>query len=97
VLYWYQARNDATSATGDPGIIESISSAPVKIAFEDEAAKDAMLHGDQNPFLTGYIVDVSVETIQGKPALHKVVGYHGRVEPPEQNILLGLGVPRLTE
>jgi hypothetical protein len=97
VLYWYQARNDPHSGAGDRGIIESISSSPVKIEFEDEAAKDAMLHGTQNPFLTGYIVDVSVETIQGKPVLYKVVGYHGRVEPPEQNLLGGLGVPRLTE
>lgn len=87
-LYWYQAKNDLHSRTGDRGIIESISLSPVKIEFEDEAAKDAMLHGSQNPFLTGYIVDVTVETIQGKPVLYKVVGYHGRIEPPEQNALL---------
>lgn len=84
VLYWYQARNDLLSRAGDRGIIETISPAPVKIEFEDDAAKDAMLHGAANPFLTGYIVDVIVETIQGKPVLYKVVKYHGSVEPPSQ-------------
>jgi len=96
VLYWYQAKNDLFSKTGDRGIIESISPSPVKIEFEDEAAKDAMLHGRQNPFLTGYVVDVSVETIQGRPVLYKVLRYHGQVEPPEQP-RLDWGTPRLTE
>lgn len=96
VLYWYQARNDLLSRAGDRGIIESISSSPVKIEFEDDAAKDAMLHGAANPFLTGYIVDVVVETIQSKPVLYKIVGYHGRVEPPEQSSL-NWGTPSLTE
>jgi hypothetical protein len=96
VLYWYQARNDMLSRAGDRGIIESISPSPVKIEFEDEAAKDAMLHGLVNPFLTGYVVDVVVETIQGRPVLYKVVKYHGQVQPPEQN-LLEWGTPRLTE
>lgn len=96
VLYWYQARNDMQSRAGDRGIIESIAPSPIKIEFEDDAAKDAMLHGLANPFLTGYVVDVAVETIQGKPVLYKVVGYHGKVEPPEQN-LLDWAKPRLTE
>jgi hypothetical protein len=96
VLYWYQARNDPHSRAGDLGIIESISPSPIKIAFEDDAAKDAMLHGMQNPFLVGYVVDVIVETIQGKAVLYKVVGYHGQVMPPEQN-LFNFGTPRLTE
>ncbi|MDX6385765.1 MAG: hypothetical protein QOK48_3338 [Blastocatellia bacterium] len=96
VLYWYQAKNDLLSRTGDKGIIESISASPVKIEFEDDAAKDAMLHGAQNPFLTGYVVDISVETIQGKPVLYKVLRYHGRVEPAEQD-QLNWGTPRLTE
>lgn len=97
VLYWYQARNDLLSRAGDRGIVESISAAPVKIEFEDDAAKDAMLHGLQNPFLTGYVVDIAVETIQGRPVLYKILGYHGRVEPPEQLTSPHLTTPRLTE
>lgn len=80
VLYWYQARNDTQSRAGDRGIIESISPRPVKIEFDDEKIKDTMLHGVENPFLSGYIVDVLVETIQSKPVLYKVIRYHGPLE-----------------
>ena len=39
----------------------------------------------QNPFLTGYIVDVMVETVRGRPVLYKILAYHGDVDIPEQD------------
>jgi hypothetical protein len=85
VLYWYQARDDARSKAGDRGIIESISPSPVKIEFDGEQIKDAMLHGLENPFRTAYIVDVDIETINGKPVLYKTTRYHGRFDKPGES------------
>lgn len=84
VLYWYQARGDVKSNAGDRGIIESISPAPVKVVFDNEKIKATMLlESGENPFRSAYIVDVFVETVSGKPALYKVVGFHERLDKPQ--------------
>jgi len=83
VLYWFQARDDTHSKAGDRGIIESISSSPVKIEFEEDVIKDAMLHGLENPFRSAYVVDVNVETINSRPVLYTVTHYHSRFDKPE--------------
>lgn len=75
VLYWYQARNDAKSRAGDFAIIESIQAKPVK-AIVDESIKSAVLSGDENLFNLAYLVDVDVETIDGKPKLYKIIALH---------------------
>lgn len=79
VLYWYQAKNDPQSSTGDKGVIESISPLPVKVVFIDDSLKLQLLYKDENPFKSAYIVDVVVETIENKPVLYKVSGFHGLV------------------
>jgi ligand-binding sensor domain-containing protein len=83
LLYWFQARADASSTSGDRGIIESISDAPVKVICVDERIKHDMVLEDQNPFREAYIVDVAVETIRGKPALYKVMALHEKI--PREN------------
>lgn len=84
VLYWYQARGDIKSNAGDKGIIESISSTPVKVVFDNEKTKALMLlESGENPFRSAYIVDVFVETVSGKPALYKVLTFHDRLEKPQ--------------
>jgi len=80
VLYWHQAKNDPQSSAGDRGIIESISPNPVKVVFAPDSMKTNLLYKEENPFKSAYIVDVWVETVEGKPALYKVVGYHDRIE-----------------
>jgi hypothetical protein len=79
VLYWYQAKNDPQSTTGDKGIIESIAPYPIKVVFMEDTLKTQMLYKDENPFKSAYIVDVVVETVDNKPVLYKVVGFHGPV------------------
>ncbi len=79
VMYWWQARND-TSQTGDRVIIESISKRPVKVVFESEQIKADILKIDENLFKHAFIVDVDVETVEGKPALYKVVTLHEEIE-----------------
>lgn len=43
LLYWYQARNDTKSQTGDKAIVESICFYPVKTVFVNELIKTKML------------------------------------------------------
>ncbi|MBI2240786.1 MAG: hypothetical protein HYU59_08290 [Magnetospirillum gryphiswaldense] len=80
-FYWYQARNDTKSATGDKGVIEAISRSAVKVIFANEKVKLDMI-GDR-VFQLAFIVDVEVQTISGKPAVYKVLNVHESFEKPE--------------
>ena len=83
LLYWYQARNDPRSTTGDKAIIESIYPNPVKVIFDSELIKMKMLSDPENIFVHAYVVDVSVETIKGKPAIYKIINIHEKIERNE--------------
>jgi hypothetical protein len=85
VLYWYQARNDQKSQRGDRAIIESISPTPVKAIFVSEGIKGKTLLGTSNPFKRAFIVDVSVETIGGRPALYRITEVHDSLPKPEDS------------
>lgn len=80
LLYLWQARNDTQSSTGDKGVIESLYSGPVKLVFRDESVKAKLLHSTENPFTSSYVVDVVVETINGKPTLYRVLEVHDTLE-----------------
>ena len=80
LLYWYQARGDAKSKTGDRAIIESISPFSVKTICANDLIKAQMILEDANPFKEAYVVDVMVETIRGKPALYKVLAVHDKFQ-----------------
>lgn len=85
VLFWYQVKKDMASKTGDRVIIESISPNPVKAIFDNEMVKTEIVLGAENPLTAGYLVDVSVETIMGKPVLYKILNLHERIENPPQS------------
>jgi hypothetical protein len=76
LLYIYQARADAHSKSGDKGIIESIALYPVKIICVTDEIKMKMILNKENPFKEAYIVDVGVETINGKAAVYKIIALH---------------------
>jgi hypothetical protein len=78
-MYWWQTRND-TSQTGDRAIIESISTKPVKVILESEQIKANMLKLDENLFKHAFIIDVDVETIEGRVAFYKVIDVHEGIE-----------------
>jgi len=77
VMFWYQTRFDEDSPSGNKAVIESISKSPVKVIFENNEVKKAMLKGDPRflkPWhLLAYLVDVSVQTIQGVPKLYTIL------------------------
>lgn len=82
LLYWWQARADINSRTGDKGIIESIASHPVKVVCADNGVKAQMVAEDENPFKYAYVVDVVVETVNGKAALYNIIRSYEKVEKP---------------
>lgn len=74
-LYLFQARDNVLTSRGDRGIIESISPVHAKL-WMDEATKALIMADD--PFKYFYIVDVMVETVEGRPMLYKVINYYGK-------------------
>ncbi len=79
-MYWWQARNDIAGHAGDKAKIESIYDGPVKTTFQDDNIKAAMLLDEPHPFKKAFVVDVVVETIEGKPMLYKVTRLHEAFE-----------------
>ena len=80
VMTWYQTKFDPDSNTGNKAIIESISKKPIKVVFENNAVKEAMLQGDQSFSKSwqelAYLVDVEVQTINDVPKVYTVLRYH---------------------
>ena len=80
VMVWYQTKFDDQSPTGDRAVIESISKTPIKVIFENNAVKKAMLAGDERyrkPWHElAYLVDVRVQTVQGVPKVYTIINYH---------------------
>ena len=76
----HQARNDVKSSAGDRAIIESIYPKAVKVVFASEELKRQVLQRAENPFEGGYLIDVQVETINGRPAIYKVLTIHDTLD-----------------
>jgi|SRR5690554_648076 len=80
VMYWYQTKFDTESHTGDKATIEDISKKPLKVIFENNAVKEAMLAGDERfskPWhKLAYVVDVEVQTINGVAKMYTILRYH---------------------
>lgn len=80
VMYWYQTKFDDKSHTGDKAVIESISKKPIKVIFENNAVKKAMLKGDSRfnkPWNElAYLVDVRVQTVRGEPKVYTIINYY---------------------
>lgn len=80
VFYWHTIRNSKISTSGETGIIETVSPKPIKVVFSSEYIKLQLAFiEDKNPMLSGFIVDVNVETIQGRPVLYNILKVHGIV------------------
>lgn len=80
VMTWYQTKFDDNSQTGNKAVIESISKSPVKVIFENNAVKKALMAGNtqfNKPWNElAYIVDVKVQTVQGVPKVYTVINYY---------------------
>lgn len=71
LFYWVQAREDG-KLDGNKAIIEDISPTPLNVTWETDELKNQMLKSE-HPFNTTFVVDVKVQTVQGKPAAYRVM------------------------
>lgn len=76
LMYWERIAKETDT---DRAIIESISKKPVKVLMPEEIKEKIGLTA-QYPFQYAHIVDVMVETIEGKPKLYKIIKYHESFE-----------------
>lgn len=80
VMTWYQTKFDLNSNTGDRAIIEQISKKPLKVVFENQAVKTAILEGNEEfdkPWHElAYLVDVVVQTVRDVPKVYTVIRVH---------------------
>ena len=84
VLYWYQVRADLATKPGDKAIIERFSRRPVRVRFNSDEVKQAMLDREDNPFRKIYVVDVDVTVLSEKPVLYKVLDVKDAFDPDEE-------------
>lgn len=81
LLHWFQARADKGSRSGDRAKIESISPNAVKTICASDTLKAKMVLSERNPFNEAFIVDVVVETVNGRVAMYKIIEMHDRFMP----------------
>lgn len=79
VFYWHTLRNNQNSSTVEKGIIEAITNDAIKVVMEDATKNEMAFMQGRNPMLIGFIVDVQVQTIQGRPVLYKILRIHDTV------------------
>ncbi len=49
------------------------------LGFFSNLLKGRLLGSSENPFQSAYVVDVQVETVDGRPALYKVIDIHDTI------------------
>jgi hypothetical protein len=84
LMYWHQAGRDKGSRA-DRASIDSIWDRPLKVVFDDAdfEMKNRMISGQDNPFTIGFLVDVELLTVRGKPAAYKVTHLYEVLDEPE--------------
>lgn len=75
----YQVRKDGADR-GNKGVIDAISDRKLGLVFDSDTLEDDILRSAQNPMLKGYIVDVIVQTVLGKPAAYKIMALHDVID-----------------
>jgi hypothetical protein len=79
LLRWFQTRSSLENKKGNVAIIESLSDKPASTIVNDDEVKKQMLHGDDNPLTTAYVVDVKIEFLGEKP-VYRVLRLHETFE-----------------
>ena len=73
----YQVRNNADSNIGNKAIIDEIyMGKKMPVYFEPAELKETIIHSENNPIKTGFVVDAAVMTVEGKPKAYKIIGLH---------------------
>ncbi|RWR31336.1 hypothetical protein D2T31_04880 [Sinirhodobacter populi] len=74
--------------TSEKGIVERIDDVPRTLIYASDLAgqriKDEILKPDGNPFQKGFIVDLDVETVGGRPKLYRIMEVHDVIDLEEE-------------
>ncbi|MDO5705473.1 MAG: hypothetical protein Q4G49_10445 [Paracoccus sp. (in: a-proteobacteria)] len=74
--------------TSEKGIVERIDITPRTLIYASDRAgeriKNEILNGDGNPFQKGFIVDLDVETVGGKPRVYRILDVHEVIDLDEE-------------
>lgn len=71
LLRWYQSRN-SDEPSGDRAIIETVSKKPLRTVFADRRLKALLLSVEENIFRCAWLVDATVEYVDGAPRLYRI-------------------------
>lgn len=70
--------------TSEKGIVERIDQTPRTLIYASDLAgqriKDEILKDHGNPYQKGFIVDLDVETVAGKPRLYRILHVHDVID-----------------
>ena len=72
----FQMRGNMGTDTGNRAIVDNLSSKSFPVVFETDELKREILNNDENPTKKGFLVDVIIQTIGGKPAVYKIIRLH---------------------
>ncbi|PTW63441.1 hypothetical protein C8N35_1011494 [Breoghania corrubedonensis] len=69
--------------------IEELSPKPLAVMYASDLAKDRIKHeireSDDNIYKKGFVVDVNVRTLNGKPSVYAVTNVHEIIELPDDD------------
>lgn len=76
----YQMRSDMDTDKGNKAVIDAISKNKMAVVFETDELKEMILHSDSNPTKKAFLVDVVLQTVNGKIAAYKVMALHDVID-----------------
>ncbi|SDW33923.1 hypothetical protein [Paracoccus sanguinis] len=75
--------------TSEKGIVERVDLKPRALIYASDLAgqriKDEILKDDGNPFQKGFVVDLDVETVGGKPRAYRILAVHEVIDLDEDD------------
>ena len=77
----FQVRGDPAARVGDKGIVEELSSLPVKLTFASEEVKQKILDA-AFPFQEIFLVDLEAKGSEGKLALYRILAVKDVFDSP---------------
>lgn len=73
--------------TSEKGIVESIDMVPRTLIYASDLAgqriKEEIMKPDGNPFQKGFVIDLDVETVGGKPRVYRVIDVYDIIDLEE--------------
>jgi hypothetical protein len=76
---------NSSKQTPDRGIIERVTSKPLRVVWASEHDSIRVKNAPGNPLKNAYIVDVNVENCNGKPVLYNIIRLHEIIEPDQDD------------